>query len=275
MKRLAIVGLGLIGGSLALSLRERRFAEHVIGVDVARVIERPEAHSAVNELIDIENASAVRSALQRAELTVLAAPVSAIRALLPIALEHCQLVTDCGSTKRVLVEAARASTHPERFVPGHPMAGGAEGGLEHARANLFEGHSWILCAPEQSPESERIARLVRAVGATPVYLTPELHDAAVAVTSHLPQLLASALTVLGERRGARVAAGPGFASATRVAGGPETMWRDIFSSNADEVAGVLRELASGLNEVADGLQADPPNPEPALSLLREARRLRN
>jgi len=121
----------------------------------------------------------------------------------------------------------------------------------------------------------RVRDLVVAFGARPIETDADWHDRAVAVTSHVPQLVASALAVRADRARANAAAGPGFASATRVAGGGEAMWRAIFQANADHVSEELRILCRALSEAADGLEQDPPHLGGALGLLAEARRLRH
>jgi prephenate dehydrogenase len=273
--RLAIVGFGLIGGSLALAARGRAIASHVVGVDRADVLAAPEAKVAADELIDVTDDERVRDALRAAELVVVATPVGAIEAVIGEMLDVAAIVTDCGSTKRAILAAAARSSRRSRFVPGHPMAGLPQGGIQRARPDLFEGRPWLLC-PEQSDADavSTVERLVSGVGAEPLRLGAEEHDRAVALTSHLPQLLASALAVLAETRRAGVAAGPAFESATRVAGGGESMWRDILATNADEVSAVIDALGAELEVVSRALRRQPPDLGPALRLLERARGLR-
>jgi prephenate dehydrogenase len=274
LERLAIVGVGLIGGSLALAARRSGFARHIVGVDrLAAAEERSAAESrtVVDEWVDADDEARVREALSHADLTVLAMPVSAITRLLPLALAGGGVITDCGSTKRSIAEKARGEARSTRFVPGHPMAGHPEGGLVNAREDLFDGRRWLLCPEGVDPDAvARVDALVRAVGAEPVLLDATSHDRAVALTSHVPQLVASALLSLGVEEQADVAAGPAFASITRVAGGARVMWQDIFDSNADEVAAALRRLSAELDSVASGLEQG--DVEPALELLARARR---
>jgi prephenate dehydrogenase len=233
------------------------------------------ARAAAHELCDASDESAVRRALGDADLVVVATPVGAIEAMIGEILDVARVVTDCGSTKRAIVDRARRSVRWPRFVPGHPMAGLPFGGIERAREDLFVGRPWLI-SPEgaDSDAVELVERLVRGVGAEPLHLTIEQHDRAVALTSHLPQLLASALSVLAERRGAAVAAGPAFESATRVAGGGEAMWRDILATNADEVCAVIDALCGELEQVTRGLRKDPPDLGAALNLLERARVVR-
>jgi len=271
MKRICIVGFGLIGGSLSLALR-RNGAVHVTAIDRAPVLARVEAKNAADEHLPLEETESLKAALERAELTVLAVPVSTIIRLLPWSLTHSPVVTDCGSTKREIAQAAAENAHAGRFVPGHPMAGLPDGGIENARGDLFEGRTWIVCPEHADPAARQtVAEMVTLTGAHLVELTPEAHDRAVAVTSHLPQLLASSLYTLAEDQHARVAMGPAFERATRGAGGLESMWSDIFETNADEVARAAEQLSQELSKVATGLRRSPPDTHAALALLARAR----
>ncbi len=229
MNEVAILGLGLVGGSLAHACRARSL--RVIGIDRANVLALPEARAAADVLVDVADDSAVRNALGAADLVVLAAPVSAIVSELPRALEAAALVTDCGSTKREIVYAAGSAAH---FVGGHPLAGGTDAGVVHARADLFEGCRWILCPETATPEAVRtVEEFVRSLGAEVVFLSAKAHDQSVALTSHVVQLVGSALVLAAEKRGAEIAAGPGFVGATQGAGGNPDVWRDILATNAD------------------------------------------
>jgi len=271
MKRISIVGFGLIGGSLSLALR-RTGAIHVTAIDRAPVLARAEAKNAADEHLPLEEAESLKAALERSDLTVLAVPVSTIIRLLPWSLTHSRAVTDCGSTKREIAQAAAENPHAARFVPGHPMAGLPDAGIENARGDLFEGRTWIVCPEHADPEvRQTVAEMIMLTGAHLVELTPEAHDRAVAVTSHLPQLLASSLYTLAEDQHARVAMGPAFERATRGAGGLESMWSDILETNADEVARAAEQLSQELAKVAAGLRRAPPDTHAALALLARAR----
>jgi prephenate dehydrogenase len=273
--RLAVIGFGLIGGSIGLAARSRGVASHVVGLDRADVLAMPEARTAATEMVDVADDERAREALRAADLVVVATPVGAIEATIGDILDVAAVATDCGSTKRAILVSAGRSARRSSFVPGHPMAGLPLGGIARARADLFEGRPWILCPEQSAPEAVlRVEELVRGVGAEPIRLTAEEHDRAVALTSHLPQLLASALTVLAESRRADVAAGPAFESATRVAGGGEAMWRDILATNADQVSAALAALGAELDVVARALARQPPELGPALRLLERARGLR-
>jgi prephenate dehydrogenase len=275
MKRIAIVGFGLIGGSLSLALR-RNGGVHVTAIDRAPVLARAETLQAADELIPLEEAEGMKRALERSDLTVLAVPVSTIVRLLPWSLTHAPVVTDCGSTKREIAQAAAEHARGSSFVPGHPMAGLPDGGIENARGDLFEGRTWILCPEHASPEARiTVTELVTLTGAHLVELSPEAHDRAVAFTSHLPQLMASTLFTLAEDQNARMAMGPAFERATRGAGGLESMWSDIFETNADEVARAADALSQELAKVAVSLRRSPPDVQAALAVLAKARNRRH
>jgi prephenate dehydrogenase len=276
MNRVAIVGLGLIGGSLALALKRRYPELRIVACDLPEVLHSGGVRALAAETVPIADAARRRAAWSQVELVVLATPVGVIVQLLPEILALAPVVTDCGSTKRAIVACVEESPERGRFVPGHPMAGQPEGGLHNARADLYENRSWILCPEHSLPQAVASVRsVIAAVGAHPVEMTANDHDRAVALTSHVPQLLASALATLAAQTGAEPAAGPAFASATRVAGGSEAMWGDIFRTNADAIAAALQELLRELEGSARGLAADPADTRPALELLSQARKLRS
>lgn len=273
MKRLAIIGVGLIGGSLARAVRERDRAIEIVGIDPAWQKVQRSLPQVLDQLLDPSDRETVQRALRTAELVVVATPVRCIIAQLAAVLESGAVVTDCGSTKRAIARAASALAGRERFVPGHPMAGSPEGGVEHADPDLFVGRRWILCSEAASADAvSTVVSLVRLVGAEPVELTAEAHDRAVALTSHAPQVLASVLQAAAAELGAHAAAGPGFASATRVAGGSAEIWQDIFASNADEVCWALGRVVDELQQVVGGLEQH--DTEPVMALLERARQAR-
>lgn len=269
--RVVIVGLGLIGGSMARALRERLPALGLVGVDRPEVIAADTARQLVDRSIADADASEVERAFADADLVFLAAPINGIRRWLGPALARGALVTDCGSTKRELASAAQAVLHGGRFVPGHPMAGA--GGGRTTTPDLFVGRPWLLCPEGVEPDAlEAVERLVTLVGGRAVHMTAARHDRAVALTSHLPRLMASVLTTLVERDGAVAAAGPAFERMLRGAGGSPEMWRDVLQSNADEVARALREMLGELAACADQLEGG--ELERSLATLAAAERAR-
>jgi prephenate dehydrogenase len=270
MTSVTIVGLGLIGGSIALALRPRGI--RLIGADRPEVVSSELAARVVDERVDATDPDALAAAMRDSDLVVLSAPVSANLELLPNVLAHAHAVTDTGSTKRAMASLAARLPRGERFVGGHPMAGRAQGGLSRAAPDLFVGRPWILCTAASAPAAQRrVEQLVHRVGAMAVHMTPEQHDRAVALTSHVPQLLASLLAVLADERGAARTGGPTFEQMTRTAGGPPSMWRDVFATNGDEVADVLRVLGQELVGLADALAHSPPDVAQVLALLERAR----
>jgi prephenate dehydrogenase len=271
---LAIHGFGLIGASVALAARRRWPAVRLVAIDTRAVLDSQLAQRVCSERIAHDDSSGRVRAFAEADITVLAAPLSVVESVLSEACHHCRLVTDCGSTKRSVLAAAKAAG-AQGFVAGHPMAGRPGGGVESADAGLFDGRPWLLCPGGASAEAlTRVEQFVAALGGLPTQIDAELHDRVLALTSHVPQLLASLLLVFAERDNVPAAArGPGFDSATRVAGGPLGIWADIFERNADQVAPVLEQLASELQQLAQELRSTPRGIRLA-NLLAEARRLR-
>lgn len=268
----SIVGLGVIGGSMARALRERLPALKLIGVERAEVLASDTARGLVDRCIGEADADEVERAFGESDLVFLAAPINGIRRWLAPALGRGALVTDCGSTKRELARAAHAVAHGSRFVPGHPMAG-AGSSRAAATPDLFVGRPWLLCPEGVEPAAlEAVERLVALVGGRTVHMTAERHDRAVALTSHVPRLMASVVTNLVERDGAFPAAGPAFERLLRGAGGAPEMWRDVLQSNADEVALALRELLGELSACAEQLERN--ELERSLGTLAAAERAR-
>ncbi len=255
--RIAILGVGLIGGSIGLAARE-----HVQGAEVVGYGRRPERLERALALGAIDRAAGtLTEALDGAELCFACAPVGALVELVREALEaagpDCG-VSDVGSTKQDLVEAI----DDPRFVGGHPIAGAETAGVEHARADLFQGAVWYLTPRPHSGGLlyERLYRFVAALGARPVAVDPETHDRLVAVFSHLPHVLANVLVAQAAGRllnhgEALRQVGPSFRDATRVAGANTAMWADIYRANRGAIVGELRELGERLGEVAALLEA--------------------
>ncbi len=242
--RIAVVGVGLIGGSVALAARERAGA-HVTGFDPAGV---PPG---------VQGADTIADAVAGAELVVVATPVPALEEAVGAALAASDaVVTDAGSTKRALVDAV----DDPRFVGGHPLAGAETAGAENARADLFEGATWYL-TPTPSTEGvayERLYRFLAQLGARPQAIDAETHDTVMAAVSHLPHVLANVLVAQAARaldaEGERLpATGPSFRDATRVAGAPTAIWRDIYLSNADALATLLDDTIARLGRVRAAL----------------------
>lgn len=257
-RSVAIVGLGLIGGSLALATRERWPSIRVIGVDTDAVIAHARGAGAIDR-------SAPRLAeLSEADLIVLAAPVQQNLTLLadvPGSLPV--LVTDVGSTKLAMVEAGRKLAPPARFVAGHPLGGGERGGFAYARADLFAGRPWILTpdARADAADVERLQRYVAGLGAMPATMPAAAHDEVMAFLSHLPQIVASTLmATVGDATGpdALRLAGRGLIDSTRLASSPADIWRDVCQTNAVPIVAALDQLIARLGDVRDRVATGQP-----------------
>ena len=253
--KIGIVGLGLIGGSIALAARQIWPTALVLGVDRQDVLET------AMRLHAIDVAADELFVLAEADIVILAAPVRQNIAVLQLIDQHVTkpaVVTDTGSTKRVVVEAARALPSRFTFVGGHPLAGAARGGLEHARPDLFHGRPWVLTPSGEGSGAalEKLSAFVGALGAEPRIIEPATHDRLLAFLSHLPQLTASALMqVVGEAVGEEGLAlsGRGLADTTRLASSPPEIWRDIVATNADQLAPALDILIGLLGDLRDDL----------------------
>ncbi len=252
--RVAVVGLGLIGGSVALAIKRRWPSALVVAVDRKPVIEAAmRAHAADVGGDTLDMAGDV-------DLVVLCAPVLqniALLAQLPEYLRSGTLVTDVSSTKRAIVAAA-ANVPTLEFVGGHPIAGAAAGGFGASRPDVFDGHPWVL-----SPRADHgshigdLERFVRGLGGVPHVMNADLHDRFMAATSHLPQLAASALmNVVGGLAGdaGLELAGAGLRDTTRLAASPPAVWKDIAATNADQIREALDRLIDALSSLRTDLE---------------------
>ena len=301
--RIGIVGLGLIGGSIALAARQLWPKALVIGVDNKDVLET------AMRLHAIDVAADDLIVLAEADIVILAAPVRTNIALLAELDENIRqpaLITDTGSTKRDIVAAAGSLPARFTFIGGHPLAGAAHGGLEHARPDLFSGRPWLLTGPvarrlraegaaaslagarpdrgrveagalqpgdDGGPALAKLTEFVQALGAVPRVMGVQAHDRLLAFLSHLPQLTASALMqVVGESVGQEglLLAGRGLADTTRLASSPPEIWKDIAATNADEIGPALDALIALLQD----LRRDLPDGNTLADVFADAARWR-
>ena len=260
--RLVVIGLGLIGGSFAKGLRERGLFREVIGVDLD-----PESRRLAVELGVVDRCeSDLVAACQGADVIQLAVPILAMEKLLA-ELAKLELgtavLTDVGSAKGNVVRAARLAFTGKaiRFVPGHPIAGSEQSGVEASNSQLFRRHKVILTPCEQSDESAltRVGALWRELGADVEHMEVEHHDQVLAATSHLPHLLAFTLVDSLAKRSEnleifRYAAG-GFRDFTRIAGSDPVMWHDIFLANREAVLRTLDVFRDDLDALRDAVDA--------------------
>lgn len=252
--RIALLGVGLIGGSIGLAARRHVAGAEVVGYD-------PEPLDTALELGTIDRAAgSVAEALEGADAAFLCAPVGALPSLLQEALAaappHC-VISDVGSVKRPLL-----GNEDERFVGGHPIAGAETSGVEHARAELFEGAPWYLTPGTRASGIlyERLHRLIASFGAHPVAIDAETHDRLLAGVSHLPHVVANVLVsqaagLLSDEGEALPRVGPSFRDATRVAGANSRIWTDIYAANAAAIAAEVEETARRLGEAAGLLRS--------------------
>jgi len=255
-REMAVVGLGLIGGSLALAARKAGLVGRVVGLDTNAAHRETALASRMVDRVD----GGVHGNLSTADLVVLAVPVTEIAGLLPEVARWANgscLVTDVGSVKGPILAAGDAAFPDGRFVAGHPIAGRERSGPAAARADLFEEANWIVTPSARTdPRAlERVAALWRGLGASVVAMEPAWHDEVFATVSHLPHLVAYALmdAVLAMPRGEerlRFSAG-GLRDFTRVAASHPRMWRDIFLMNRDQILKALTAYRAAL----EGLEA--------------------
>ncbi len=276
--KVAVLGVGLIGGSIGLATRARAGA-HVIGWDAdPSAGSRARAQGAIDE-----DAARIADAVAEADVIFVAVPVGSLVPTVQAALDAAgpdAVVTDVGSTKRAVVEAIS----DPRFIAGHPLAGAELAGVEHAREDLFEGAAWFLCGEDASSAAqERLNGLVKDFGARPVRIDATTHDRLMANVSQLPHVLANLLVAqaaaVGESDGLQIVAGsgsgsgsgtgtgtgtghdgrarsvvgPSFRDATRVAGSNSAIWTDIYMSNRQALAAAIDELIPKLERVREML----------------------
>lgn len=282
--KLALIGVGLIGGSAALAFKRTGRIESVAGFDADPAAC---AEALARGVID-HAAGSVADAVRAADLVLLAVPVGAMAAVLAevaTAVPAHAVITDVGSTKRSVIEAARAALGEHssfsfrRFVPGHPIAGGERPGVAHADADLFRGKLYV-CTPVAATNPDALAQveaLWRAAGASVQRMDADEHDRVFAAISHLPHLLAFALVaqIASEPDGARklAFAGAGFRDFTRIAASSPVMWRDIALANRVALSEELRGHRALLDRLQQALDAgDGAALEQVFALAAQARR---
>jgi prephenate dehydrogenase len=253
VKRAAVVGTGLVGGSVGLALRRAGFVVRGFDRDQERARQAQHAGAVDHTVARIDEAA------RDADVVVVAVPVGEIPGAVAAALDAgASAVTDVGSVKGPVVaeiEAARPD-RAGRYVGGHPMAGSEQDGLDGASADLFTGATWVLTPTERTdPEVfARVRQLLHAFGAEVFAVSPEEHDALVAVVSHVPQLAATTLMDVAATRGAdhglllRLAAG-GFRDMTRIAAGHPGIWPDICVANRDAIVAALDQYVDALADI--------------------------
>jgi prephenate dehydrogenase len=264
IKRVTILGTGLIGGSFALALRKYTAEAHITGFDNREVLQHAASLHALDEGVFGDLARAVRDA----DLIYIALPIAATLDLLPEIARHAPsqaLVTDAGSTKVRIAQAAEEHFAPDKgalFLGGHPMAGRELSGIAYADADLFRGNTYALIgAASEALNEPRISAFVKVlekIGARPLWLGAPQHDYAVGLASHLPQLAAIALASflydrLDENGLPITLAGPGLRDSLRLAGSPYATWRDIVLTNKDFLSAALDLFARRIEDLRERL----------------------
>jgi cyclohexadieny/prephenate dehydrogenase len=258
LRKLTIIGPGLLGGSIGMAARNRKLAARV-----AVWARRPEAADQARQSGAADEISSdLREVVTNAELVVLATPIGVMRDLaeqMKPALEKNCVVTDVGSVKYpVVVALTDVLAGHAQFVGSHPMAGSEQSGIEAARADLFERAVCILTPTDDTDKTavQRVHDFWKSIGCTVWTISPQVHDEVIARVSHLPHVLAAALvnTVCAESAQRLRFVGPGFRDSTRVAAGPPPMWTEICIENRHELARALDEFIEELQKFRAALE---------------------
>lgn len=262
-KTVTIIGLGLIGASFAGAYRHAHPDAELFGIDISQdALDAGVEKGWINRGL-LKDDSDVNEVLASSDLVMLATPIPETVYWFEVlsSIHFGGLISDTCSTKTMVSKQAQAILpYPDRYIPGHPMAGSEKSGIEGAHDDLFQGAHWVLC-PNESTSAELFAdlhELLTSLGARVVSLSRETHDEAVAIVSHVPHFVASSLVELAVRHAGdqealfRLAAG-GFKDSTRIAAGSPTLWTGIAFDNADEIASGLQEVQGILKEFSDAL----------------------
>ena len=264
-KKITIIGVGLIGGSLGLALKEKKPNFKIVGIDKQEIIEKAIARGAIDEgTVNLEEG------IEEADIVIIATPVKTILNILtqinPFLKKGC-LVTDTGSTKGQVVERAnKVLSKDVFFVGGHPMAGSEKCGIEEADSHLFQDRTYILTPTKKSNliAIDKIFSLIKMIDANRLILDPLEHDRIVGAVSHLPQVIAvSLINTIGElalRRNNNnyfKAIGEGFKDMTRIASSPYKIWEDICETNQENILKMIQEFRNYLGVIEDKLKNNP------------------
>ena len=266
-KKITIIGVGLIGGSLGLALKKKNPKFKISGIDKSEIIEKAIARRAIDE-----GTSNLKNGIKEADVVILATPVKTILDLLPqinpFIKKGC-IVTDTGSTKGQIVETAdKILSEDVYFIGGHPIAGSEKYGIEEADSHLFQDKTYILTPSKKSNliALKKIFLLINTIGAKRLVLDPLEHDRVAGAISHLPQILAVSLTnMIGELSQQEnndhyfKAIGEGFKDMTRIASSPYKMWEDICETNQENILEMIQEFRNYLKAIEGKLKNNPGN----------------
>ncbi len=257
---LAVIGVGLIGGSFAAALRNHAAVGRILGVG-----RQPSSLVQARDLGLIDDIASLRQAAEEADLIFLAMPVGAMESTLSSLkpfLRPNTLITDAGSTKANVVAAARAvlGDRVGQFIPGHPIAGAETTGPEAAQADLYHGRTVVLTPLEENAAADKayLTRVWERCGARVMAMDAEVHDTVLASVSHVPHFLSSVFmwqVASADDSDLRMAlAGSGFRDFTRIAAGSPEVWRDIFLANKTAVLAEIQEVKAALSRAEQALQ---------------------
>src|SRR5262245_45287798 len=253
---LSIVGVGLLGGSIALACRQKRLADRIVGCNrSAEALARAKGRGMLDE-----TTTDTCQAVSRASLVVFCTPVDRLADTVGECADACRpgtLLTDVGSTKSGIVRRLAGRLPPGvSFVGSHPLAGSEKTGPDHARADLFEGRLVVMTPAGDPPAAvSTVGGFWKALGARVETMSPEQHDEALAVTSHLPHLVASVLAGVLPLEWKRLTA-TGFRDTTRLAAGSPDLWRAIFLCNQPALLAAIDEFRAHLDRFRDALAKD-------------------
>ena len=255
-REICIIGTGLIGGSMGLLIKEIMSEIRLTGVDLPDVIDNLPDNSPFDRTSTRENLAEV---LASTDLILLALPVAAVIDILPEVISLAKdrsVISDVGSVKREILSCAETHKTPEvSFIGGHPIGGSERQGFENASSELLSGAKFIICPADDVPSEivKRHIEFLASLNFEVMEMDAETHDRAMAYTSHLPQLISTALALTaGTVEEVNRTAGPGFSSMTRLALSPPEIWEDIFDHNGDELIHAVNSFSNILtNLIAD------------------------
>jgi len=261
-KIITIIGVGLMGGSLAAALKRNLKSVEIYGVDFPAVLDKAQILKIIDRGFTPDS---VEKAVKPADIIFLCTSINKIREYMPIVAELAKkgaVITDMGSTKAEIIKRAQEiEIKGSYFIGGHPMTGSELHGVENIDPLLFENSVYVLTPIDQTPPDRirNLALILEQIGARVLFISPSLHDRIAAFVSHLPQLLAVALTNLAGEHNAsstfflRLAAG-GFRDMTRIASSPYEVWEDIINSNTDEIIWAIDAFIKKLSSIQSILQ---------------------
>ncbi len=264
-KKITIIGVGLIGGSFGLALKQKKPNFKIVGIDKQKIIEKAVARGAIDE-----GTGNLEEGIKEADIVIMATPVKTILNILtqinPFIKKGC-IVTDTGSTKKQVVERANKVLLKDAFfIGGHPMAGSEEYGIESADSHLFQDKIYILTPTKKSNliSIEKISSLIKMIGSKRLILDPLEHDRIVGAVSHLPQIMAvSLMNMIGElalkenNNNYFMAIGEGLKDMTRIASSPYKIWEDICDTNQENILEMIQEFRNCLVVIEDKLKNNP------------------